>query len=72
MVITVVGVVWAWFIYDDGGGYLDGIGNVIKLVPVLALSTVVWIIGSIIILVFSGIMRIIKTIEAHNKPTRSS
>lgn len=43
--ITVVGFIWALFIFDDGGGYLAGIGTMFALVPALFISTVAWIIA---------------------------
>ena len=44
--ITIVGLVWAICIYNDGGGYLSGMGNVFMLVPVLAVSMVAWIVAA--------------------------
>ena len=45
--ITVAGLMWALFIYDDGGGYMSGIGNLLALVPALAISMVAWIIAAV-------------------------
>lgn len=45
--ITLAGLFWAVFIVDDGTGYLSGIGNIIALVPVLAVSCVAWIVWGI-------------------------
>ena len=43
--ITVLGLLWVFFIYDDGSrGYLSGLGNLFMLIPVLAVSIVLWII----------------------------
>lgn len=47
-IITVVGVVWAIFIYDDGDGYLSGIGNLFMLAGALGVSCVAWIIAAIL------------------------
>jgi len=46
--ITVVGVGWAVFIYDDGGGMFSGIGNLLMLVPVLVVSCIAWIIVAVL------------------------
>ena len=47
--ITIVGVVWAVFIYDDGvRGWFAGIGNLIVLVPVLIISCISWIIWGVL------------------------
>lgn len=40
--ITVLGLVWALFIVDDGGGWFSGISNLFALVPVLAISAIAW------------------------------
>jgi len=46
--ITVAGLIWALFIYDDGASsYASGIGNIFMLVPVLFVSMVVWILAAI-------------------------
>lgn len=48
-IITVVGLVWALFIYDDGSsGWLSGIGNIFMLIPVLVISMISWIIYAIL------------------------
>lgn len=41
--ITVITIAWATF-YDDGGGYLGGLGNFLMLVPALFISMIAWII----------------------------
>lgn len=46
--ITVVSVIWALFIVDDGGGYLSGLGNLFALVPALIVSTISWIVGAVL------------------------
>jgi len=46
--ITVFGLVYALFIYDDGSsGYCSGIGNVFMLVPALAVSCISWMLWGI-------------------------
>ncbi len=45
-VITVVGLIWALWIVDDGGGLFSGLGNLFALVPVLALSAIAWAIAA--------------------------
>lgn len=45
--ITLIGVIWALFIVDDGGGMFSGIGNLIALVPVSVVSAIAWIIWAI-------------------------
>lgn len=45
--ITVLGIIWALTL-DDGCGQFSGVGNVLALVPVLAISTVSWIIAAIL------------------------
>ncbi len=45
--ITLIGVIWAVFIVDDGGGMFSGIGNLLALVPVSVVSTIAWIIWAI-------------------------
>lgn len=44
---TLAGLIWAFSI-DDGGGMLGGLGNILALVPVFALSLVVWIVAGIL------------------------
>lgn len=47
--ITVSGLIWVFFIYDDGAhGYLSGIGNVLMLIPVLFISMLSWIIAAVL------------------------
>jgi hypothetical protein len=47
-IITVAGLVWALFIYDDGAsGWFSGLGNVFMLIPVLVVSIISWIIYAI-------------------------
>lgn len=47
--VTVAGLIWALFIYDDGAkSYGAGIGNLVMLIPVMAVSLVVWIIAAIV------------------------
>jgi hypothetical protein len=45
--ITLIGLFWAFFIVDDGGGMLSGISNIMALVPVLFVSMVSWIVWGI-------------------------
>lgn len=45
--ITIAGLVWALYIYDDGGGYGSGIGNMLMLIPVLTVSCLSWIVYAI-------------------------
>lgn len=45
-VITVASCGYALCIYDDGGGPFSGIGNLMLLVPALAVSLVAWIIAA--------------------------
>lgn len=45
LAVTVVAVCWAVFVVDGGGGYLSGIGNIVALVPALAISAVAWAIA---------------------------
>lgn len=46
--VTVIGLFWALFIYDDGSsGYLSGLGNLFMLIPVLAVSMVAWIVAAV-------------------------
>ena len=45
--ITIIGLIWAIYIYDDGGGYFSGMGNVFMLIPVLAISLIAWIVTAI-------------------------
>ena len=44
-IITVSGVIWALLIFNDGDGYLAGIGNIFMLVPVLVISCIAWAIA---------------------------
>lgn len=43
--ITAVGLVWALFIVDDGGGMFSGMSNIFAMVPVLAISAIAWAIA---------------------------
>jgi hypothetical protein len=45
--ITLIGLIWALFVVDDGPGYGSGIGNIFALVPALLVSCVAWIIWGI-------------------------
>ncbi len=45
-IITVAVIVWALFIYNDGGGWLSGIGNLFMLIPALLVSLIAWIIAA--------------------------
>lgn len=47
-IITIVGIVWAIFIYEDDAGWLSGIGNLFMLVPALIISMISWIIAAIL------------------------
>ena len=44
-IITIAGFIWALFIFDDGGGYLAGMGTMFALVPVLIVSCIAWAIA---------------------------
>lgn len=46
--ITIVGILWAIYGHKDGGSYLSGIGNLLLLIPVLAISLVAWIIAALL------------------------
>jgi len=46
-IITVVCYVYAIYIYDDGGGYLSGMGNVFMLIPASTISLISWIVYAI-------------------------
>lgn len=47
--ITVLGIVWALCIHDDGtSGFLSGLGNLLMLIPVLGASLVAWIIAAVL------------------------
>jgi len=46
-VITIACFVYAIFIYDDGGGFMDGLGNLIMCVPASIISMIAWIIYAI-------------------------
>lgn len=43
--ITLVGLAWALFFVDDGGGMFSGIGNLFALIPVLTVSAIAWAIA---------------------------
>lgn len=45
--ITLIGLFWAFFIVDDGPGYMSGLSNIFALIPVLAVSCISWIIWGI-------------------------
>ena len=45
-VISVVGLIWALWIVDDGGGMFSGLSNLFALVPVLAVSAIAWAIAA--------------------------
>ena len=44
--ITVLGLIWALWIVDDGGGMFSGISNIFALVPVLAISSIAWAVAA--------------------------
>ena len=44
--ISAVGLIWALWIVDDGGGMFSGLSNFFALVPVLAVSTIAWAIAA--------------------------
>jgi hypothetical protein len=46
-IITFIGLFWAIYIVDDGGGYMSGISNIFALVPALFVSCIAWIIWGI-------------------------
>lgn len=44
-IVTIISIGWALFIYDDGSsGMLSGIGNIMMLIPALAISMISWIV----------------------------
>ena len=45
-IITLVLFIYALFIYNDGGGYLSGLGNLLLLIPASLISMVSWVIAS--------------------------
>jgi hypothetical protein len=47
-IIMVVGLVWALFVVDDGGGWFSGLSNIFALIPVLFVSCIAWIIAGIL------------------------
>lgn len=46
--ITVLTCGYAIFIHRDSDGYMSGLGNIMLLVPALAVSMITWIIYAII------------------------
>ncbi len=46
-IITVVCYVYAIYIYDDGNGYLSGVGNLFMLIPASIISLISWIVYAI-------------------------
>lgn len=46
--VTVLSCGYVLCIYDDGGGRFSGIGNLMLLVPALAVSLVTWIVAAIL------------------------
>lgn len=44
--ITVLGTVWAIFIYEDSGSM--GIGNMLLMVPVSVVSAISWILAALL------------------------
>jgi hypothetical protein len=46
-ILMVCSIGYVVFIYNDGGGYLSGLGNLLLLIPALALSCLAWIIAAI-------------------------
>ncbi len=46
-VITVCGLAYAIFVYDDGDWLGSGIGNVLMLIPVLFISLISWVIYAV-------------------------
>lgn len=47
LAITLIGVFWALFIVDDGGGMFSGLGNAFALIPVSIVSAIAWIVWAI-------------------------
>lgn len=45
--ITLIGLFWAFFIVDDGGGMFSGMGNLLALIPVSVISAIAWIVWAI-------------------------
>ena len=44
-VVTLLGLFWALVIIDDdGGGFLNGISNLLALVPVSIISAIFWVV----------------------------
>jgi hypothetical protein len=46
--ITLVTIAYAYMKADDGGGMFSGLGNLLALIPALAISLVVWIIAAVL------------------------
>jgi hypothetical protein len=46
-IITAISCGYALFVYDDEGGLMSGIGNIILLVPALFMSMIAWILWGI-------------------------
>ena len=44
--ITVLGLIWAQWIVDDGGCMFSCISNIFALVPVLAISAISWAVAA--------------------------
>lgn len=45
--ITIIGLVWALFIYEDTPGYFCGLTNMFLLIPVLFVSMIAWMLWGI-------------------------
>lgn len=46
-VITVGGLIYALFVYDDGDWLGSGIGNALMLIPVLFISLISWVLYAV-------------------------
>lgn len=52
VLITVLSIGYALFIYDDGtSGYFSGIGNLLMLIPALFVSGIAWFVYAIFLLI---------------------
>lgn len=47
LAITVIGLIWAFFIVDGGSGMFSGMANIFALIPVLVLSSFAWMLYAI-------------------------
>ncbi len=48
-IITISSICYAIFIHKDvGGGYLNGIGNILMLIPALFISMMAWLVAALL------------------------